>query len=95
MQNTEPAEEILVVDPLHAAIALREQFGALVDDEYLPGKTLLRDALCERFGISQLESEEMCDDLERAGLLRFVRAPEGVGWHIHPDPDSALIGRIP
>jgi hypothetical protein len=30
-----------------------------------------------------LEGEELCDALEGAGALRFVRSEEGVGWHIH------------
>ena len=50
-----------------AARALCEVFGPLVDADYLPGKTELRDALAARFELSQLLAEELCDELERAG----------------------------
>jgi hypothetical protein len=78
--------EIVVIDPSRASSTLRERFGALVDADYLPGKTAMRDALCDRLGLSQLEAEELCDSLEARGILRFVRSPEGVGWHIHDEP---------
>ncbi|UQA62440.1 hypothetical protein [Polyangium aurulentum] len=86
--------EILVIGPARAAEALYQEFGALVDADYMPGKTLLRDALCDRFGLSQLAAEELCDELEGAGLVRFVATPEGVGWNIHPDPETAAPDRM-
>jgi hypothetical protein len=88
LSELEPEE--LVVGPARAAEALYEQFGALIDADYLSGKTTLRDALCDRLGMSQLEAEDMCDSMEQAGLLRFIDTPEGAGWNIHPDPDSAV-----
>jgi hypothetical protein len=78
--------EIVVISPSRAQSVLHARFGALVDADYLPGKTAMRDALCEELGVSQLEAEELCDSLEERGILRFVRSPEGVGWHIHDDP---------
>ena len=66
-----------------AVRTLHEVFGPLVDADYLPGKTELRDALAARFEVSQLVAEEICDELERAGRLRFVRTAEGAAWHIH------------
>jgi hypothetical protein len=66
-----------------AARALHDTFGSLVDADYLPGKTALRDALAARFELSQLLAEELCDELERAGRLRFVRTVEGAAWHVH------------
>jgi hypothetical protein len=80
--------EIVVIGPSRAQNVLRERFGALVDADYLPGKTAMRDALCEELGLSQLEAEELCDSLEERGILRFVRSPEGVGWHLHDEPSD-------
>jgi hypothetical protein len=60
----------------YAAAYLHERFGTRSADEYVPGKTRFRDALYVRFGLSQLEAEELCDALERAGLIRFV-GPDG------------------
>jgi hypothetical protein len=62
-------------------------FGPLVDADYVTGKTELRDALATRFEISQLVAEELCDELERAERIRFVRTPEGTAWHIHGDEE--------
>jgi hypothetical protein len=62
--------------------------GPLVDEDYIPGKTQFRDALCSRIDISQLEAEELVDDLERSGRIRFVRSEEGRGWHIQHDEDA-------
>lgn len=56
--------------------------GPLVDADYIEGKTRFRDALCDRIDISQLEAEELVDDLERSGRIRFIGAQEGRGWHI-------------
>lgn len=80
-----PNENVMTVGPERAARELRERLGPLVEAEYVPGKTLMRDMLCEAFGLSQLESEQMCDSLEAAEVLRFVDLPEGRGWHIHYD----------
>ena len=84
------ATEMPVITTLLAAETLASVFGALLEEDYLTGKTELRDALCDRFELSQLEAEEMCDQLERAELIRFVSSPEGQGWHIHlePGPES-------
>ena len=75
--------EVCTLD--RAVRALYEVFGPLVDADYLPGKTELRDALAARFELSQLVAEELCDELERAGRLRFVTTAEGAAWHIHRD----------
>ena len=68
-----------------AARALYETFGALVDADYLTGKTELRDALAARFELSQLVAEDLCDELERVERIRFVRTPEGSAWHVHAE----------
>lgn len=72
-----------------AARFLHEAFGSLVDADYLDGKTQLRDALAARFEVSELVAEDLCDELERAERLRFVRTVEGAAWHIHADEERA------
>lgn len=78
-----PGEDDLVLGSPRAARALWITFGPITDADYLTGKTLFRDALCDRFDVSLLEAEELCDDLERAGRIVFVQTDEGAGWHIH------------
>lgn len=68
-----------------AARLLADTFGPLVDADYLAGKTMLCDALAAHFGISILTSEELCDELERAERIRFVRTEDGAAWHIHSE----------
>ncbi|WP_437753920.1 hypothetical protein [Sorangium sp. So ce1389] len=65
-----------------AAEILVGMLGALVDADYVQGKTQFRDVLCGRIDISQLEAEELVDDMERSGRIRFVGAEEGRGWHV-------------
>jgi hypothetical protein len=85
MQSEEQPTSVVVLSPESAARTLRERFGAFVDADYLQGKTAMRDALCEQLELSLLEAEELCDSLEASNVLRFVRTPDGVGWHIHDD----------
>jgi hypothetical protein len=66
-----------------AAYELYGMFGALLDADYIQGKTIFRDALADRFELSQCVAEYLCDELERAERIRFVRTAEGAGWHIH------------
>ena len=72
-----------------AAQALYDRFGSAVDADYVPGKTELRDALSARFELSLLAAEELCDELERADRVRFVRTAEGAAWHIHAGEEGA------
>lgn len=72
-----------------AARVVEEVFGPLVDADYLQGKTLLCDAIAARLGVSILTAEELCDELERAARIRFVRTDDGAAWHIHSEPDAA------
>jgi hypothetical protein len=68
-----------------AARELERCFGTLVDADYLTGKTRFRDALCDRLGLSELDAEVICDELEAARVLRFVESPtDGIGWSIEP-----------
>jgi hypothetical protein len=72
-----------------AARFLHDTFGSLVDADYLDGKTRLRDALESRFELSDLVAEDLCDELERADRVRFVRTAEGSAWHIHADEERS------
>jgi hypothetical protein len=82
VRTTEEAVFVPVVTLDLAAEALLSGFGPLVDAEYLAGKTRFRDALCERFDLSQAEAEEIVDGLEGSGRIRFVESDEGIGFHI-------------
>jgi hypothetical protein len=70
-----------------AVRCLYERFGSVLEAEYVPGKTELRDTLSVGLGISQLAAEELCDELERAGRIGFLRTDESFGWHIHTESD--------
>ncbi len=85
MRHGEEPDDGVVLGPASAGRALRERFGTFVGVEYLPGKTAMRDELCERFGVSLLEAEELCDSLEASGALRFISTPDGDGFHIDND----------
>ncbi len=65
---------------------LASTLGPLVDADYVQGKTQFRDVLCGRIDISQLEAEELVDDMERSGRIRFLGAvaEDGRGWHVQP-----------
>jgi hypothetical protein len=89
MEDLVVGEDELILGPSRAARALFTTFGPITDADYLTGKTLFRDALCERFDVSLLEAEELCDELERAGRIVFVQAESGVGWHIHAPEEQA------
>jgi hypothetical protein len=71
-----------------AAEILASTLGPLVDADYVQGKTQFRDVLCARIDISQLEAEELIDDLERSGRVQFIGAEEGRGWHVEQGPSA-------
>jgi hypothetical protein len=89
IETTDEAVQAPVLTPDLAAGALVEALGPLVDADYVPGKTAFRDALCDRFGLSELEAEELVDELEASGRIRFTASPEGLGWHIHHADEGA------
>ena len=65
-----------------AAEILVNTLGPLIDADYVQGKTQFRDVLCSRIDISQLEAEELVDDMERSGRIVFIGTDEGRGWHV-------------
>lgn len=72
-----------------AVTALHQRFGANMAGDYVPGKTVFRDALCEEFGMSQADAEMICDSLEREKAIQFFNSPElGEFWTIQ-DPSTA------
>lgn len=78
-----------MIDMAHAAEVLRSQFGEVTGEAYVTGKTLFRDALCERYALSQLDAEDLCDSLEKAGLIRFAETSEhGPVWMIRPEQEE-------
>ena len=73
------------VDLLGAARELKNRFGEVLAEAYVPGKTIFRDALCESRALSQDEAEEICDSLEQTKLIRFDSSTIGrMGWRIDP-----------
>lgn len=79
-----------MIDMAHAADLLRSHFGEVTGEAYVTGKTLFRDALCERYGISQLDAEDLCDSLEKAGLIRYTETEEnGPVWVIDTEAEEA------
>jgi len=87
VETTDEAVREPVITVERAQSALLEGFGPLVDADYLPGKTRFRDALCDLFGISALESEELVDQLEGSGRIQFISSEEGLGWRIEHSED--------
>jgi len=74
-----------MMNQLSATRVLVGRFGEVLrDEEYVPGKTLLRDALlASDASLSQLEAETMCETLEAVGVIRFMQASRGgPGWTI-------------
>ena len=61
------------IDLASLARALHRRFGAQLEENYLDGRTLLRDAVAEVVGCSELEAEELVDTLE---AMRYVRFPK-------------------
>lgn len=66
---------------------LRQALGAAEPQGYLRGKALMRDALVQAQGYSQLEAEELIDTLESRGFIHFLgdpaeRSQANSGWEI-------------
>jgi hypothetical protein len=59
------------IDLQRLARALRARFGERLEESYLDGRTLLRDAVVDHLVCSALEAEEIVDTLEAMGVIRF------------------------
>src|SRR6185369_12333897 len=76
------------IDLESLAMMLRERFGNTLEEDYLDGRTVLRDAVCSHLGCSSLEAEELVDTLEAREYVRFPRLvddthpSEGARWLI-------------
>ncbi len=67
------------------------RYGERGPDDYLAGKTEMRDTVMEHLLCSSLEAEEVVDLLEVEGYLEFLPAPDapepGLGvWRVHRVP---------
>jgi hypothetical protein len=72
------------IDLAGVARRLHERFSAGLDEDYLDGRTLIRDALVELMECSELEAEELVDTLESREYLRFPRNVDDT----HPNASS-------
>lgn len=59
-----------------------------MEGDYVPGKTRLCAELSGGLPLSQARADELCDEMERAGRLVFVRSGERTGWHIHTEGEG-------
>lgn len=70
----------------NAAELLLDAFGSHVELDYFEGKTAFRDRLYSQMSLSLLEAEELCDSLEKAGLIAYREMrtddEESAGWDI-------------
>jgi hypothetical protein len=81
-------------DLAELATELMREFAAKPPRGYLPGRTLLRDAVASRLNCSQLEAEQLVDTMKSRGFLRYDGdASTGIDdmrpWAINCAPGSA------
>ena len=62
---------------IEAAKALKDQFGARLDVDYDDGRSIMVDALRDRFGISARDARQLVEALASAPIIR--RHPSSVG----------------
>jgi hypothetical protein len=76
------------VDLLAVAMHLRDRFGNTLDQGYLDGRTLLRDAVADHLRCSSYEAEKLVDTMEAQGYLIFPQLDDmthsrrAANWHI-------------
>jgi hypothetical protein len=68
--------DIEEIDLYKLCMALRARFGAELAEDYLDGRTLIRNAVVELLRCSALEAEELVDTLEAMRLLHFPTRPD-------------------
>src|SRR5262245_13239256 len=59
------------IDLANLARDLELRLGAQIEQEYLDGRTLIRDAVARMLGCSALEAEALVDTLESREYLQF------------------------
>lgn len=59
------------IDLLALAQGLRDRFGPTLDQGYLTGRTIMRDAVAQQLGCSVYDAEQLVDTMEARGYLRF------------------------
>jgi hypothetical protein len=59
------------MDLAQVATELMRIFAGNAPRGYLPGRTLLRDAVVSKFNCSQLEAEQLVDTMKSRGFLRY------------------------
>jgi hypothetical protein len=68
---------------------LQECFAEDPPVDYVPGKTLLRDAVMTILGWQATEAEELVDSMENDGYIQFIRGDPfiiGGAWTFEPRP---------
>jgi hypothetical protein len=75
------------VDLAELTASLRRRFAGLTLAGYLDGRTVLRDAVKDQLGSSELEAEEIVDTLVARGFVRYEGDPgaaldDGRGWSL-------------
>jgi hypothetical protein len=76
------------IDLATLARALHERFGSNLEEDYLDGRTRIRDAIADLLGCSVYEAEEIVDTMESRDYLRFPRLADDTHpslpwrWHI-------------
>lgn len=71
---------------------LHQQFHQPPDD-FEEGRRALREAVSRRLGCSDEEAENLLDELERGGYLRYAAEGRSIGgtpgqWILYPSPDA-------
>jgi hypothetical protein len=81
---------LLPGDLASVAAFLEERCGNDGPRGYVPGKTFLRNALVDSYGVSELQSEAIVDTMEREGWLTYRISKAGEG-----DPASRWVVQNP
>ena len=70
---------------------LLARLGRELPDDYLDGRTVIRDALEAQLGCSALEAEDLVETLESREYLRFPKNADNT----HPNQPSRWIIAVP
>ena len=82
-----------LTDFADATLALQRYFHPTSPRGYVLGKTEIRNALEELFGLSAVAAETTVEELESRGFIRYSGDPREVDtgervWLLRPTPDS-------